>query len=249
MLTTEQVKTLKKLYYKEHLSQREIGRRLGIDRRSVARWLERDTKDRTPHRASPVNKSPGKLFLPYVKEQIALRGSKRGLTATLFRELEQQDPPFLGYEPISERTLERVVKLALAQIEQEKKQAQRARRAAARQAKAQAQSQTQAPAQVQDQAQSPTQTQSQTVAQDQGTAQNLGQTLDQAQAPAQNQAQVPAQDQGQAQDPTQAQSSLDPSAESALSSTPRRAVLQARRSQPRRHVCHQRLSLKPTSAH
>ena len=127
MLTKEQVKTLKTLYFKENLSQREIARRLGVDRRSVARWLDRDIKDRTPHRASPVNKSPGKRFLPFVKEQIAKRGSQRGLTAALFRELKEQDPPFLGYEPISERTLERVVTLAIIQMAEQKHQERRAR--------------------------------------------------------------------------------------------------------------------------
>ncbi len=156
MLTKEQVKTLKTLYFKENLSQREIARRLGVDRRSVARWLDRDIKDRTPHRASPVNKSPGKRFLPFVKEQIAKRGSQRGLTAALFRELKEQDPPFLGFEPISERTLERVVTLAIIQMAEQKHQERRARTAATRRAKAEAQAQAQAQteAQVQAQAQS-----------------------------------------------------------------------------------------------
>ena len=148
MLTKEQVKTLKTLYFKENLSQREIARRLGVDRRSVARWLDRDIKDRTPHRASPVNKSPGKRFLPFVKEQIAKRGSQRGLTAALFRELKEQDPPFLGYEPISERTLERVVTLAIIQMAEQKHQERRARTAATRRAKAEAQAQAQAQAQA-----------------------------------------------------------------------------------------------------
>lgn len=156
VLTKEQVKTLKTLYFKENLSQREIARRLGVDRRSVARWLDRDIKDRTPHRASPVNKSPGKRFLPFVKEQIAKRGSQRGLTAALFRELKEQDPPFLGFEPISERTLERVVTLAIIQMAEQKHQERRARTAATRRAKAEAQAQEQAQteAQVQAQAQS-----------------------------------------------------------------------------------------------
>lgn len=156
VLTKEQVKTLKTLYFKENLSQREIARRLGVDRRSVARWLDRDIKDRTPHRASPVNKSPGKRFLPFVKEQIAKRGSQRGLTAALFRELKEQDPPFLGFEPISERTLERVVTLAIIQMAEQKHQERRARTAATRRAKAEAQAQAQAQteAQVQAQAQS-----------------------------------------------------------------------------------------------
>lgn len=163
MLTKEQVKTLKTLYFKENLSQREIARRLGVDRRSVARWLDRDIKDRTPHRASPVNKSPGKRFLPFVKEQIAKRGSQRGLTAALFRELKEQDPPFLGYEPISERTLERVVTLAIIQMAEQKHQERRARTAATRRAKAEAQAQAQA------QAQAPTEAQVQ--AQEQAPAQ------------------------------------------------------------------------------
>ena len=163
MLTKEQVKTLKTLYFKENLSQREIARRLGVDRRSVARWLDRDIKDRTPHRASPVNKSPGKRFLPFVKEQIAKRGSQRGLTAALFRELKEQDPPFLGFEPISERTLERVVTLAIIQMAEQKHQERRARTAATRRAKAEAQAQAQA------QAQAPTEAQVQ--AQEQAPAQ------------------------------------------------------------------------------
>lgn len=183
VLTKEQVKTLKTLYFKENLSQREIARRLGVDRRSVARWLDRDIKDRTPHRASPVNKSPGKRFLPFVKEQIAKRGSQRGLTAALFRELKEQDPPFLGFEPISERTLERVVTLAIIQMAEQKHQERRARTAATRRAKAEAQAQAQAQAQDQEQAQTEAQIQDQ--------------------VPAQTQAQVQA----------QAQSSLEPSAE------------------------------------
>ncbi len=183
VLTKEQVKTLKKLYFKENLSQREIARRLGVDRRSVARWLDRDIKDRTPHRASPVNKSPGKRFLPFVKEQIAKRGSQRGLTAALFRELKEQDPPFLGFEPISERTLERVVTLAIIQMAEQKHQERRARTAATRRAKAEAQAQAQA------------QTEAQV----------------QAQTEAQIQDQVPAQTQAQVQ--AQAQSSPEPSAE------------------------------------
>ena len=183
MLTKEQVKTLKTLYFKENLSQREIARRLGVDRRSVARWLDRDIKDRTPHRASPVNKSPGKRFLPFVKEQIAKRGSQRGLTAALFRELKEQDPPFLGFEPISERTLERVVTLAIIQMAEQKHQERRARTAATRRAKAEAQAQALAQEQVQTEAQI------------------------QDQVPAQTQAQV------QAQVQAQAQSSPEPSAE------------------------------------
>lgn len=165
MLTKEQVKTLKTLYFKENLSQREIARRLGVDRRSVARWLDRDIKDRTPHRASPVNKSPGKRFLPFVKEQIAKRGSQRGLTAALFRELKEQDPPFLGYEPISERTLERVVTLAIIQMAEQKHQERRARTAATRRAKAEAQAQAQAQAQEQAPAQAQTEAQAQNQAQ------------------------------------------------------------------------------------
>lgn len=161
VLTKEQVKTLKTLYFKENLSQREIARRLGVDRRSVARWLDRDIKDRTPHRASPVNKSPGKCFLPFVKEQIAKRGSQRGLTAALFRELKEQDPPFLGFEPISERTLERVVTLAIIQMAEQKHQERRARTAATRRAKAEAQAQALAQEQVQTEAQVQTQVQAQ----------------------------------------------------------------------------------------
>lgn len=183
VLTKEQVKTLKTLYFKENLSQREIARRLGVDRRSVARWLDRDIKDRTPHRASPVNKSPGKRFLPFVKEQIAKRGSQRGLTAALFRELKEQDPPFLGFEPISERTLERVVTLAIIQMAEQKHQERRARTAATRRAKAEAQAQEQAQTEAQVQAQTEVQIQDQ--------------------VPAQTQAQVQA----------QAQSSPEPSAE------------------------------------
>ena len=219
MLTKEQVKTLKTLYFKENLSQREIARRLGVDRRSVARWLDRDIKDRTPHRASPVNKSPGKRFLPFVKEQIAKRGSQRGLTAALFRELKEQDPPFLGYEPISERTLERVVTLAIIQMAEQKHQERRARTAATRRAKAEAQAQAQAQEQVQ------------TEAQDQTQAQN--------QAPAQTQTEAQAQDQAQAP----AQSSPEPSAEPQHASRHQASRLAKRHLN--RHICHQRMSLKP----
>lgn len=219
MLTKEQVKTLKTLYFKENLSQREIARRLGVDRRSVARWLDRDIKDRTPHRASPVNKSPGKRFLPFVKEQIAKRGSQRGLTAALFRELKEQDPPFLGYEPISERTLERVVTLAIIQMAEQKHQERRARTAATRRAKAEAQAQAQA------QEQAPTE------AQDQTQAQN--------QAPAPTQTEAQAQDQAQAP----AQSSPEPSAEPQHASRHQASRLAKRHLN--RHICHQRMSLKP----
>lgn len=221
MLTKEQVKTLKTLYFKENLSQREIARRLGVDRRSVARWLDRDIKDRTPHRASPVNKSPGKRFLPFVKEQIAKRGSQRGLTAALFRELKEQDPPFLGYEPISERTLERVVTLAIIQMAEQKHQERRARTAATRRAKAEAQAQAQAQAQEQ----------VQTEAQDQTQAQN--------QAPAPTQTEAQAQDQAQAP----AQSSPEPSAEPQHASRHQASRLAKRHLN--RHICHQRMSLKP----
>lgn len=171
MLTKEQVKTLKTLYFKENLSQREIARRLGVDRRSVARWLDRDIKDRTPHRASPVNKSPGKRFLPFVKEQIAKRGSQRGLTAALFRELKEQDPPFLGFEPISERTLERVVTLAIIQMAEQKHQERRARTAATRRAKAEAQALAQEQVQTEAQVQTQVQAQEQAQAQDQAQVQ------------------------------------------------------------------------------
>ena len=213
VLTKEQVKTLKKLYFKEHLSQREIARRLGVDRRSIARWLQRDTNDRTPHRASPVNKSPGKLFLPFVTEQIAQRGSKRGLTAALYRELSQQDPPFLGFDPISERTLERVVNLAIVQMAQQKREARRARCAATRRAKAEALAQAQAQAQ------------------------------EQAQAPAQEQAQAQAQEQTKPQE----QSDLEPSMPH--EEAPRHHASRLHRRQVSRHVCYQRMSLKPTSEH
>ena len=215
VLTKEQVKTLKKLYFKEHLSQREIARRLGVDRRSIARWLQRDTNDRTPHRASPVNKSPGKLFLPFVTEQIAQRGSQRGLTAALYRELSQQDPPFLGFDPISERTLERVVNLAIVQMAQQKREARRARCAATRRAKAEALAQAQAQAQ------------------------------EQAQAQAQEQAQAQAQEQEQTK--PQEQSDLEPSMPH--EEAPRHHASRLHRRQVSRHVCYQRMSLKPTSEH
>ena len=221
VLTKEQVKTLKKLYFKEHLSQREIARRLGVDRRSIARWLQRDTNDRTPHRASPVNKSPGKLFLPFVTEQIAQRGSQRGLTAALYRELSQQDPPFLGFDPISERTLERVVNLAIVQMAQQKREARRARCAATRRAKAEALAQAQAQAQEQAQAQA----------------------QEQAQAQAQEQAQAQAQEQEQTK--PQEQSDLEPSMPH--EEAPRHHASRLHRRQVSRHVCYQRMSLKPTS--
>ena len=223
VLTKEQVKTLKKLYFKEHLSQREIARRLGVDRRSIARWLQRDTNDRTPHRASPVNKSPGKLFLPFVTEQIAQRGSQRGLTAALYRELSQQDPPFLGFDPISERTLERVVNLAIVQMAQQKREARRARCAATRRAKAEALAQAQAQAQEQAQAQA----------------------QEQAQAQAQEQAQAQAQEQEQTK--PQEQSDLEPSMPH--EEAPRHHASRLHRRQVSRHVCYQRMSLKPTSEH
>ena len=241
MLTKEQVKTLKTLYFKENLSQREIARRLGVDRRSVARWLDRDIKDRTPHRASPVNKSPGKRFLPFVKEQIAKRGSQRGLTAALFRELKEQDPPFLGYEPISERTLERVVTLAIIQMAEQKHQERRARTAATRRAKAEAQAQAQAQAQeqVQTEAQDQTQVQAQAPAQELAQAQVQAQVQDQTEAPVQAQAQV----QVQTEDQAQVQSNLEPSAEPQHASRHQASRLAKRHLN--RHICHQRMSLKP----
>ncbi len=116
MLKIEQIREIRELKLNENLSNSKIAEIVGVSRRSVAKALvcSVQLEDMHPHRKSPYNRSPGKLFLPYVKELLAQSQSEGQSisAAAIYRSLEEHNPPFLGYPPVSKRTIERIVRLA-----------------------------------------------------------------------------------------------------------------------------------------
>ena len=73
MLKIEQIREIRELKLNENLSNSKIAEIVGVSRSSVAKALvcSVQLEDMHPHRKSPYNRSPSKLFLPYVKELLA----------------------------------------------------------------------------------------------------------------------------------------------------------------------------------
>ena len=114
---------VKRLKQHEHLSDREIARRLNIHRSTIPRLLERSVHldQLTPKRSSPTNKSKGKLLLPKVIEILQTSMSNtnhknRVTAAVIYDRFKNYDPPFFGYPPVSERTIARLVQLAKKEL-------------------------------------------------------------------------------------------------------------------------------------
>ena len=116
MYKLHEIYEVKRLKLHEHLSNREIGRRLDIDPRTVASLLKRSEQADNvwPKRKSPHNDSAGKQFIPFITNILEASRSNtnkknRITAAAIYQMLELADPPFLGLPPVSKRTIERVV--------------------------------------------------------------------------------------------------------------------------------------------
>ena len=100
MLKIEQIREIRELKLNENLSNSKIAEIVGVSRSSVAKALvcSVQLEDMHPHRKSPYNRSPGKLFLPYayVKELLAQSQSEGQSisAAAIYRSLEEHNPPF-----------------------------------------------------------------------------------------------------------------------------------------------------------
>ena len=119
MLKLEQIREIRELKQNEHLSNSKIAKIVGVTRRSVANALVRSVQleDMKPNRKSPFNRSAGKVYLDYVNEILVCSQSNKNpkdriTAAAIYQRLQESDPPFLGYPPVSKRTIERIVRMA-----------------------------------------------------------------------------------------------------------------------------------------